>query len=151
MIFLVSIYRRFVDVIDAVKKKKVAPVLLLAGTVLAVALAVVCAANAGSDSGPGTAGDPLVTKSYVDWKVVELKAGQVLVAGAGAEFLPRRGQLTAVDPTGNGIPDVTAGADLFAGERVPLNHLLIFPRDDGRGVKALANSWVMYRGTAEVK
>ena len=132
-------------------KAKVWPAALAACAVLLAALAAVYAAGAGTEGGPGTDADPLVTKSYVDWKVVELNAGQVLVAGAGAEFLPRRGQLVAVDPTGNGIPDATAGADLWAGEKVPLNHLLIFPREDGRGVKALANSWVMYRGTAQVK
>jgi len=112
-------------------------------------------AFAGTDDEPGGSNDPLVTQSYVDqymqWKVAELKTGQVLQCHAGTEFIPRRGQAVVVDSTGNGIPDVTAGADIYAGGTAPLNHLLIVPRDDGRGIKAQSPAVVMYRGGATVK
>ncbi|MDF9406952.1 hypothetical protein L7E55_01015 [Pelotomaculum isophthalicicum JI] len=112
-------------------------------------------AFAGVDNEPGGSNDPLVTQSYVDqymqWKVAELKTGQVLQCHAGTEFIPRRGQAVVVDSTGNGIPDVTAGEDIHAGSATPLNHLLIVPRDDGRGVKAQSPAVVMYRGEATIQ
>ena len=83
----------------------------------------------------------LVTQSYVDqyvqWKVAEMKTGQVLTGRAGSEIIVRRGQAVVVDTSGNGIPDVTAGQDLKAGNKISLNHLLVIPREDGRGIKAL--------------
>lgn len=104
---------------------------------------------------PGSSGDPLVTQSYVDkqvkWNVVELSAGQVLKGGAGSELILRRGRAVIVDNTGNGIPNVTSGVDLHAGSPVPMNNLLIIPREDGRGIKAVAPVVVMCRGTASVQ
>lgn len=113
------------------------------------------AAFAGTDDEPGGSNDPLVTQSYVDqymqWKVADLKTGQVLQCHAGTEFIPRRGQLVVVDSTSNGIPDVTVGADIHVGSTATLNHLFIVPRDDGRGVKALSPAVVMYRGGVTVR
>lgn len=113
------------------------------------------AALAAPGGEPGGSSDPLVTQSYVDkyvqWNVAELKTGQTLQGGAGSEFILRRGQASVVDPLGNGIPDVTAGVDIYAGGSVPLNHLLVIPREDGRGIKAKVPVVVMYRGGAEVQ
>lgn len=113
------------------------------------------AALAGADNEPGGSSDPLVTQSYVDqymqWQVIELTTGQTLLCSAGAEFIPRRGQLIVVDPLGNGIPDITGGADIYEGSAAPLNHLLIVPRDDGRGVLAVAPAVVMCRGSVTVR
>ncbi|MCG9966454.1 hypothetical protein L9W92_00080 [Pelotomaculum terephthalicicum JT] len=130
-------------------------------TVFIVLLAVIVisvlgyAAFAGADDEPGGSSDPLVTQSYVDqymqWKIVDLKTGQILQGHAGTELITRRGQAVVVDATGNGIPDVTGGADIHAGSAAPLNHLLVVPRDDGRGVKAQSPAVVMYRGGATVR
>lgn len=107
------------------------------------------------DADPGGSEDPLVTQSYVDqyvqWEVADLKAGQVLIGKAGTELLVRRGQTVVIDSSGNGIPDVTAGADIAANNKVPLNHLLIIPREDGRGIKVVDYAVVMYRGGATIK
>ncbi len=112
-------------------------------------------ALAGAEDTPGGSGDPLVTQSYVDqyvqWKVAEMKTGQVLTGRAGSEILVRRGQAVVVDTSGNGIPDVTAGQDLKAGNKISLNHLLLIPREDGRGIKALDSVVVMYRGGATIR
>lgn len=113
------------------------------------------AAFAGTNSEPGGSGDPLVTQSYVDqymqWKVADLKTGQVLTGRAGSELILRRGRAAVVDTTGNGIPDVTAGVDINAGNGAPINHLLVIPREDGRGIKAMSPVVVMYRGGATVQ
>ncbi|UKS26119.1 hypothetical protein LOZ80_31990 [Paenibacillus sp. HWE-109] len=83
-------------------------------------------------------------------KVVQLQNGQILYAGAGAEFIVRTGRVLAVSNDDNGIPDVTGGKDLPAGTEVALNHLLIFPAE-GRGIKPspknTADIYVMVRGS----
>jgi hypothetical protein len=132
------------------KIKTIIPVLLAAAC-----LFLVYSAFAGAESDPGGSGDPLVTQSYVDqyvqWKVVELGAGQVLKGSAGTEIIIRRGQAVVIDPIGNGIPDITSGVDIYAGSIVPNNHLLIIPRDDGRAVGAKSDIVVMCRGGASVQ
>ena len=103
---------------------------------------------------PGSIDDPLVTKSYVDsllagggaaiggsrapaagikTEVVTVNPGELLLAKAGAQFVPRAGKGVAYSSDANGISDVTDGKDILSGQPVTNNHLLIFPRD-GRGV-----------------
>lgn len=118
-----------------------------------------------ADSGvqPGSANDPVVTKSYVDEQiknlggggeggsssaiaVVTLNKGQVLVANNGSEFILRVGQATAMSKDGNGIPDVTLGKDIANGTAISKNSLLIFPAA-GRGITAVSEEIVvMVRG-----
>ena len=130
--------------------------MMVIGIVIALVLvsAVGYAAFAVNDEQPGGSGDPLVTQSYVDqftqWRVLELGTDQIMRCHAGTEFITRRGQAIIVDSLGNGIPDVTGGEDIFANSLAPLNHMLIVPRDDGRGIKALSPVVVMYRGYATV-
>lgn len=122
---------------------------------IAAGLFTVYTAFAGAESDPGGSGDPLVTQSYVDqyvqWKVVELETGRVLKGHAGTEIIVRRGQAVVIDPVGNGIPDITSGADIIAGSAVPNNHLLVIPREDGRAVGAKSPVVIMYRGGATVQ
>lgn len=66
--------------------------------------------------------------------VVQLAAGQTLLAGAGSELIVRTGYVTAVSTDGNGIPDVTSGKDIAINSAIITNHLLIFPTDK-RGIK----------------
>lgn len=123
--------------------------------ILVTALFLVYAAFAGTESEPGGSGDPLVSQSYVDqyvqWKVVELEEGQVLKGQAGLELIVRRGQALVVDPVGNGIPDLTSGTDISAGSTVPVNHLMLIPREDGRGIRTASPVVAMYRGGADIR
>jgi hypothetical protein len=66
--------------------------------------------------------------------VVQLAAGQTLMAGTGSELIVRTGFVKAVSTDGNGIPDVTGGKDIAVNSDIALNHLLIFPTDK-RGIK----------------
>ena len=120
---------------------------------LVLVLGVSCAVAAGST--PGSDGDPLVSQSYVDAKTtytpIQLTAGQSLIGKEGTEIILRSGEATAIGNTENGISDVTGGADLMTGTPVQLNHLLLTPRDDGRGIKAVTDIWVMVRGEYVVK
>lgn len=153
------------------------------------------AEGASVGSQPGTADDPVVTKSYVDQEIqkalqggnvatqtpkatstpaatvtptpsspaqnanegiviVDVKPGQTLIAGAGAEFIVRAGKAIIYSQDSNGVADLTDGIDLVNGNVAPSNHLLSFPRD-GRGIAVQAGQTlglvVMVRGTYTLK
>lgn len=144
---------------------------ILIVTVVAVSLLLVIGvAFADTDPVPGSKEDPVVTKSYVDQalgqiksyvddmlsgagqggtselEVVNLNPGETIILEAGAEIILRAGDATIYSPTPNGLSDVTGGKDLVSGTSVPTNHLLITPRSDGRGVMAKTASVFMVRG-----
>lgn len=142
-------------------KKKWVTALIAA--VMVVSFSVIAATAAGT---PGSEDDPVVTKSYVDnkiasipqggasaatYKAISLEAGQTLLGKEGTELILRSGEATALDNGANGISDVTAGTDLWTGNAVAANHLLLIPREDGRGVKAKTIIWVMVRGGYTIK
>jgi hypothetical protein len=96
----------------------------------------------------GTPGTPEIASTLV---VEKLETGQSLIAGAGTEFIVRTGHAVGImSKDGNGIPNVTDGTDI-KGTKVPLNNLLLFPRDDGRGIKVIKGpSHIMIRGSYEI-
>jgi len=103
---------------------------------------------------PGSEADPLVARSYVDQyvglRVVNLPTGQKLTAGAGTELIIRDGKAAAVAGAGGGLSDLTAGKDLAEGEIIPHNHLVLVPKDDGRGFTAVSNVTALVRGEYSV-
>jgi len=121
---------------------------------------------AASSREPGSTSDPLVTKSFVEkyvqdyinglgslgssgsleWSVKELETGQEFIGKAGTEIIVRSGSAVVVDPSGGGIPDLTDGNNVMAGQLVKNNHLLSLPRSDGRGIQAQKPTIIMYRG-----
>lgn len=129
----------------------------------------------GSDIAPGTAGDPVVTKSYVDaqiaaleaklddtldtvgttsnakFEVVKVDSGKSVIAGASTEIILRSGAATAIASSSGGVADLTGGSDLKTGNSVPKNHLLLVPADDGRGIKCTSMSYVMIKGDYSIK
>lgn len=151
------------------KKQGIALIAVLALCLTAtIAIAVAASAEAGS------ADDPLVSKSYVDGKIAEVKQsnaagttqsggaastykpisleeGQTLLGKEGTEIILRSGEATAIDNGSNGISDLTEGIDLWTGNEVKTNHQLLVPRADGRGIKAKTIIWVMVRGGYEIK
>lgn len=115
---------------------------------------------------PGSEGDPVVTKSYVDsqiaqikgsgsssdiYKKVSLSAGQKLIGNVGTEIILRSGEATAIDNGANGVSDITGAKDLMTGQWVAQNHLLLVPGSDGRGITATTDIWVMVRGSYTIK
>lgn len=104
---------------------------------------------------PGTGGDPLVSKSYVDqvalYRVVAVPAGQYVIGEAGTEMVLRAGQATAVVSELGGLLDVTAGIDTPGGAEIPPNHLIVIPRSDGRGFYAATDLTLMVKGRVTIK
>ncbi|MDD4188486.1 MAG: hypothetical protein PHX37_00150 [Eubacteriales bacterium] len=165
--------------------------------IIAILVCFVFQAAQAATSEPGSEGDPLVSKGYVDqqlnillekmrtiqfqnnelttkvaalqtsldeiaaggagssaqgYTVIEITAGQLLLAGeGGVEIILRSGQAVAISGiNGDGIADITAGKstayDLKSGDALPQNHLLLLPRNDGRGIQASTNIFIMIRG-----
>ncbi|MCD5407245.1 MAG: hypothetical protein LRZ99_06105 [Desulfotomaculum sp.] len=83
------------------------------------------------------------------WKKIE--AGGIFEGAAGTEVVLRSGRATCIDPTTNGILNITSGGNVFNGQQVPLNNMLVIPRSDGRGFKADTPVYIMYKGGGAVK
>ena len=107
------------------------------------------AAEKSSPSAPSSApsSDSTVSVSY---EVVTLKRGQKLLGNC--EIILRSGKANTICPDAAGISDLTAGADLPDSTALASNHLLLVPRDDGRGIIAASNTvYVMVRGTYRIE
>jgi hypothetical protein len=131
-------------------RKRAAAICLAALACVAMTAAVRAASGT-----PGSESDPVVTKSYVDkllaetggvFLPVQVAAGKRLIGGAGAEIILRSGEATVIGNESNGVSDLTDGSDLPTGAPARPNHLLLVPRDDGRGIAAVTDLWVMVRG-----
>ncbi len=89
------------------------------------------------------------------FEVIELEAGQTLIAGASSEIILRAGRATAISgKNGDGLSDITSGdgSELFTGDEIPRNHLLLVSRDDGRGLTAVSQKvYLLFKGTYEIK
>ncbi|NLY45265.1 MAG: hypothetical protein GX053_04660 [Tissierella sp.] len=138
--------------------------------------ALVLFGAAATFSEPGSVDDPLVTLSYVNYKidqvkeyidikisnnsgssnelvVVELPEGKSLIGKSGTEIILRGGKSTAYGvAVDKGLTDITDGKDIDDEVNyLPANHLLIIPRDDGRGAYAVTDSIFLVRGDYEIR
>ena len=97
--------------------------------------------NSGNNSGGGTQG------TSEEFQVIELKKGQTLTADASAEIIVRSGTVTALGSKDGGISNITEGKDLQTGDQIKLNHLIIIPRTDGRGIQVKSDgTFIMIKG-----
>ncbi len=89
------------------------------------------------------------------YEVITLTQGQKLVsAGGSIEIILRPGGSAVVysEISGNGLADLTSGAELLGGYAVPVNACCLVPRNDGRGIVCTsAKAYVMVRGQYEIK
>lgn len=80
------------------------------------------------------------------YEVVTVPAGQSIVGKQGTEIIVRSGNGQVLASEGGGLQDMTEGIDLLVGKEVPKYHLVIVPREDGRGIYATKDLIVMVRG-----
>lgn len=138
-------------------KKKVVLFLVLAVTVVAS-----CSIALGTD-------DPLITESYLNdvfmkevkdyintqqssvFSVVSVAKDKTFIGAAGCEIILRQGKAEVIGAKLGGLSDVTGAVDITTGVSMPANHMLIVPRDDGRGFKATTDVVVMVKGDYEIK
>lgn len=81
---------------------------------------------------------------------VFVPAGSLLLGEEGTEIILRSGSAVANIPSENGIVNITTGVDIFNGEIIEPNNLLIVPRQDGRGVFAASDAWFMIKGSFNI-
>ncbi|QSX06120.1 hypothetical protein JYG23_01245 [Sedimentibacter sp. zth1] len=86
-------------------------------------------------------------ESTTTLEVVNLAAGEKLIAGAGVEIILRAGTVTAIASDLGGLSDVTLASDIKQDVEIQKNHLIIVPRNDGRGVLAQTDAILMVRGS----
>lgn len=88
-------------------------------------------------------------ETYGKFVALELAENQKLMTGESAEIILRGGKAKAIGGEGGGLSDITSGtgADVNTDQDVPLNHLLLVSRDDGRGIKIVSKkAWVLVKG-----
>ncbi len=85
------------------------------------------------------------------YTVVEAKAGQKIILSGGSEALLRSGTAVAIKGTNGVLVDASAGVDLNDGVNVPVQHLLISSRTDGRGLLIKSNSFLLIRGAYTIQ
>lgn len=106
--------------------------------------------------------EPLFPEGTVNtgakYNVVNLLYGQTLFASVNScEVIVRSGNTKVVSPfttkwEEQGVSDITDGVEIYNDGKVPTNHSIIIPRDDGRGIVALeGGAWVMVRGDYIIK
>ncbi len=81
--------------------------------------------------------------------VLQLQYGQKIVCGESCELILRAGGASVVLSASSlgGISDLTGAKDLQNGQPLTPNHLLLVPRNDGRGVIVTSDSaFIMVRG-----
>ncbi len=76
-----------------------------------------------------------------------IKAGSRVYFGGNTQVILRSGSMKAIANTaGNGLADLTYGKDLKTGDQIQMNHLILVPRNDGRGADVSEDSWIMVKG-----
>ena len=127
---------------------------------IAILIGAICLVVAVSYAAqPGTEGDPLVTKSYIEsvvypethFRVVNVPAGKSVICSSGTEVVLRQGTATVIGTNKGGLSDVTMGYDLANATVIQGNHLLITPLNDGRGVWTATDCILMIKGRYEIR
>lgn len=83
--------------------------------------------------------------------VVNVKNGQQLICGESTQIILRAGNANIIGSAGGGISDLTVGNDIKNSIKVPLNHLLLIPKSDGRGVLAKSDIVILVNGAYEIR
>ncbi len=127
------------------------------GVVVLVAGAFFTGHYAGAASKtPGTAGDPLITRGYLEMRLaengggmqkVQLRRGEVLVGTTGTGIVVLGGSVTAA---GEGLIDVTEGTLTESDTSLFLYHNYIMA-EDASGCEALSACTLLVSGEYEVK
>ncbi len=81
------------------------------------------------------------------FKPIELSVNQLLIGGEGTELILRSGAAVGYTEVANGLTNITNGTEIMNNDQIPLNNVLIVPRNDNRGISVTANqTWIMIRG-----
>lgn len=85
------------------------------------------------------------------FKTVVLKTGKKLIGKASTEIILRLGKATAIGSNKYGLIDIMTGSELKTGATIKINHLILVPVDDNRGITAKSNCTLIVRGDYVIK
>jgi hypothetical protein len=107
----------------------------------------------GSSAGRPLPGEgSIVTAPAPVYRVVNVLNGKFILTGEGTEVILRSGKAAAVEgPLGDGLSDLTAGVNLAQDDAIQRDHLVLSPREDGRGILTCSDAILLIRGTYQVK
>ncbi|MFT9497301.1 hypothetical protein [Anaerosolibacter sp.] len=101
----------------------------------------------GSTSSPSNGSQEAAT-----FRVIEVNKGQRVIGKGGTEMILRSGTAKAIASQSGGLSNLTSGKDLQSDENVPLNHLILIPRDDGRGLNITWDkTFILIKGGYEIR
>jgi len=93
-------------------------------------------------------------KDSMVFKIIKLPAGKTLIGDASTEIIVRNtNRVTAyiASTATGGISNLISGKDIPNGVIIPANQLLLVPKADGRGMKAIKDADIMIKGTYTIK
>ncbi len=79
-------------------------------------------------------------------EIVNVSKDQKIILDSGSQIILRGGKGKIIDSPNGGIADLTQGVDLKMNYDAPANHLLMIPKSDGRGIKAITDCIFMVVG-----
>ncbi|MBF4695353.1 hypothetical protein [Fusibacter ferrireducens] len=80
------------------------------------------------------------------FEIINVPKDSAVYFADSAEFIVRVGKATVIDPNAVGIPDLTAGSKVLNGKGVPIDHHMLVPSNDGRGIVTADDCWMMIKG-----
>lgn len=91
---------------------------------------------------------PTVASPEAEYTVVQVNAGTTVLAASPCDIMLRAGTAVAVSPhAAQGLSDYTDGAELLDGQPLTVNHMILIPRDDGRGIRITSDTaYIIIRG-----
>lgn len=92
--------------------------------------------------------DPSVGSAEAGYEIVRVTEGMRLLAGGSCDIMLRSGTAVVIAPLASqGISDYTTGNEILDGEEITINHMLLIPRGDGRGILITSDeAYIMIRG-----
>ncbi|MBP3284673.1 MAG: hypothetical protein J6M02_04160 [Clostridia bacterium] len=85
------------------------------------------------------------------FELITLAENESLICQTGTEIIIRSGRCAAIATEAGGLSDTTDGKDIPNGEIIQKNHLIIVPKNDGRGIRCEITGAVMIKGSYEKK
>ena len=91
------------------------------------------------------------TTTAGSFELITLAENESLICETGTEIIIRSGRCVAIATEAGGLSDTTDGIDIPNNEIIQKNHLIIVPKNDGRGIRCEITGAVMVKGSYEKK
>lgn len=113
-------------------------------------LSFVFCGSTSSAQEPGTSGDPLITRSYIDqffrFRSMVVPAGEKLQLVQGALLVARSGRLKFRSEKNKALIDLTDGKEISPDSFIPPNHLILVPDSGDHYLEAQTMGLILAMG-----